>query len=199
MTHKWSHTHETFLLYSIEQATVQPAFIPALQHFVLSHAQTLTCSVCSRGPSKKEMKEMQKAQEEEMLALFNAVPKKQTEVEQKEEELDPETGPTFTDITQEIEYQRANVVAKTRITDAVFQYAPLRDTSPPATTPATLPLLPGSRSLHGHMIRCTRDTLAPHATRRQAPRIFSIRMCTELRPASLPPEQRSESRLPTHR
>lgn len=69
------------------------------------------------------MKEMQKAQEDEMLALFNAVPKKKEEVVEKEEELDPDAGPTFTDITQEIEYQRANIVAKTRITDTVFQCA----------------------------------------------------------------------------
>jgi hypothetical protein len=56
-------------------------------------------------------------------ALFNAVPKKDDGKEnQKQEELDPDTGPTFTDITQEIEYQRANVVAKTKITDEVFQY-----------------------------------------------------------------------------
>ena len=40
-----------------------------------------------------------------------------------QEELSPDTGPTFTDITQEIEYQRANVVAKTKITDEVFQCA----------------------------------------------------------------------------
>lgn len=66
---------------------------------------------------------MQKAQEDEMLALFNAVPKKQVEDEKKEEEIDPDAGPTFTDITQEIEYQRANVVAKTKITDTVFQCA----------------------------------------------------------------------------
>ena len=65
---------------------------------------------------------MQKAQEEEMLALFNAVPKKQDE-QQQEEEMNPDTGPTFTDITQEIEYQRANVVAKTKITEDVFQCA----------------------------------------------------------------------------
>jgi hypothetical protein len=78
--------------------------------------------MCRRGPSKKELKELQKKQEEEMLALFNAVPKKDDGKEnQKQEELDPDTGPTFTDITQEIEYQRANVVAKTKITDEVFQ------------------------------------------------------------------------------
>lgn len=70
------------------------------------------------------MKEAQKAQEEEMLALFNAVPKKKEDNQQKQEELDPDTGPTFTDITQEIEYQRANVVAKTKITDEVFQCVP---------------------------------------------------------------------------
>lgn len=75
---------------------------------------------------------MQKAQEDEMLALFNAVPKKKEEVVQKEDELDPDTGPTFTDITQEIEYQRANVVAKTRITDAVFQCASASRRLPPA-------------------------------------------------------------------
>lgn len=60
-----------------------------------------------------------------MLALFNAVPKKdEGKDQQQEEDMDPDTGPTFTDITQEIEYQRANVVAKTKITDLVFQYAP---------------------------------------------------------------------------
>lgn len=75
-----------------------------------------------RGPSKKELKEMQKAQEDEMLALFNAVPKKKDDNDnQQQDELDPDTGPTFTDVTQEIEYQRANVVAKTKITDEVFQ------------------------------------------------------------------------------
>jgi hypothetical protein len=58
-----------------------------------------------------------------MLALFNAVPKKKEEVNTVDEELDPDAGPTFTDITQEIEYQRANVVAKTKITDEVFQCA----------------------------------------------------------------------------
>jgi hypothetical protein len=81
---------------------------------------------CSRGPSKKELKEQQKAQEEEMLALFNAVPKKKDDTQVQQAELDPDTGPTFTDITQEIEYQRANVVAKTKITDAVFQCDALR-------------------------------------------------------------------------
>lgn len=77
----------------------------------------------NRGPSKKEMKELQKKQEEEMLALFNAVPKKQNENEQQQstEDLDPDAGPTFTDITQEIEYKRANVVARTKIDEAVFQ------------------------------------------------------------------------------
>lgn len=68
---------------------------------------------------------MQKKADEEMLALFNAVPKKDDGKEnQKDDDMDPEQGPTFTDITQEIEYQRANVVAKTKITDEVFQCAP---------------------------------------------------------------------------
>jgi hypothetical protein len=80
--------------------------------------------LCSKGPSKKELKEMQKAQEEEMLALFSAVPKKKDDNQQQQDELNPDEGPTFTDITQEIEYQRANVVAKTKITDQVFQCVP---------------------------------------------------------------------------
>ena len=70
------------------------------------------------------MKEQQKAQEAEMMALFNIVPKKTDDAAQVADELDADTGPTFTDITQEIEYQRANVVAKTKITDDVFQCAP---------------------------------------------------------------------------
>lgn len=58
-----------------------------------------------------------------MLELFNAVPKKKDDTQAVQEELDPDEGPTFTDITQEIEYQRANVVAKTKITDEVFKCA----------------------------------------------------------------------------
>jgi hypothetical protein len=88
---------------------------------VVNHIQ-----LCRKGPSKKELKEAQAAQEAEMLALFNAVPKKSDKNQEVKQELDPDTGPTFTDITQEIEYQRANVVAKTKITDEVFRCGILR-------------------------------------------------------------------------
>jgi hypothetical protein len=43
---------------------------------------------------------MQKAQEEEMLALFSSVPKKADDGADQQQELDADTGPTFTDITQ---------------------------------------------------------------------------------------------------
>jgi hypothetical protein len=60
--------------------------------------------MCRRGPSKKKVKRMRRKQQEEMPALCNAVTKKDEGQEnQKQEELDPNTGSTF---TQEIEYQQ---------------------------------------------------------------------------------------------
>jgi hypothetical protein len=89
--------------------------------------------VSRRGPTKKELKEQQKAQEEEMMALFNIVPDKKKDDGPQQQELDPDAGPSFTDITQEIEYQRANVVAKTKITDDVFRYSILENTASSCT------------------------------------------------------------------
>lgn len=86
-----------------------------------------------------------------MMALFNIVPKKTDDTAQAAQELDADTGPTFTDITQEIEYQRANVVAKTKITDAVFQCAPRQ--FPPARAQLCTPSL-SSTQLIGVPRRC---------------------------------------------
>jgi hypothetical protein len=77
--------------------------------------------MCSQGPRKKKLKDLQRNQvEERQLQCIADSKKDEGKGNQKEEEPDPVTGPTFTDITQDIGYQSANIEAQTTITDEVF-------------------------------------------------------------------------------
>jgi hypothetical protein len=106
-----------------------------------------------------------------MKALFNIVPKKNDE-SNVVEELDADTGPTFTDITQEIEYQRANVVCKTKITDEVFTCVPYATSilvwhrhAPQSTCPgpwhcASVPLPPPTTIISTGTKACSGDEMS---------------------------------------